>query len=82
VRGDRNFRRVDASVDAGTGWRRRAILIPAAGTAAAWEKTPEKLRQYMRTVSTMLPASSRSCVIDNAGLLQPAGSPRATMPGC
>lgn len=50
------------------------------GDGSGWEKTPEKLRQYMADRIHFVPASQPFLRDDSAGLLEPGQFARATMP--
>eukprot|EP00919_Chromeraceae_sp_WS-2016_P063138 GHVR01149392.1.p1 GENE.GHVR01149392.1~~GHVR01149392.1.p1 ORF type:complete len:194 (+),score=48.76 GHVR01149392.1:322-903(+) len=78
--GDRNSGGFDAAFDAGDRMEAARIFNTGWGNSSGWEKTPEKLRQYMADRIHYVPASQPFLRDDNAGLLQPGRFARATMP--
>jgi lipase len=78
--GDRNSGGFDAAFDAGDRMEAARIFNTGWGDGSGWEKTPQKLRQYMADRIHYVPASQPFLRDDNAGLLEPGRFARATMP--
>ncbi len=70
----------DAAFSSGDMMEAARVFNTGWGDGSGWDKTPEKLRQYMADRIHFVPASQPFLRDDSAGLLEPGRFARATMP--